>query len=108
MSHHVEERVSPEDTSDLFLSIIMSHEEKLRETSITRHEMMADERDHTDTNVTKIQSSSEDLAYVPKDPSGSSEWTELIEWKDQNARQMIGTGKSTRNTRAARRLWLLA
>jgi hypothetical protein len=73
LSHREEEKASPEDMSDQFLYIKMSQEENPRETSTMRHEMMVGERDHTDTNVTKIQSTSEDLPYVLRDRSESSE-----------------------------------
>ena len=46
---------------------IQSREEIPGEKIIMKHEMMKDERDRTAMNVTKMQLSSEDLAYVPKD-----------------------------------------
>jgi hypothetical protein len=103
-SHRGEGRALPEDMRDLCHCITRNQEENRRETNITKHEMMADERDHTDMNVTMIQLSSVDSANVLRDLSVWSGWIEWTGWNDQIVHLMTGTGKSTK---AEKRLWLL-
>lgn len=85
----------------LSLCITTSQEGNREEMIITTQQMIADGRDHTDTIVTMILRSSEDIRHVPKDPRGLRDQTE---GRDQIDHPMIGTRK---NIRVERRLLLL-